>query len=70
MKSSRLPVLLASAAIAAVLGGCANMDQRDRNTAVGAGVGAAAGAILSGGSTGATLIGAGVGGVLGNQIRH
>ncbi len=50
------------------LGGCANLSHRDRNTVTGAGVGAVAGAILTGGSSVGTVGGAAVGGVIGNQI--
>jgi osmotically inducible lipoprotein OsmB len=44
------------------------MSQRDQNTAVGAGVGAVGGAVLTGGSALGTLGGAAVGGVIGNQV--
>lgn len=60
------------AMIAAVLfglGGCAGMSSRDQNTAVGAGVGAVAGAVLTGGSAVGTVGGAAVGGLIGNQIE-
>ena len=50
------------------LGGCANMSARDKNTAIGAGIGAVGGAVLSGGSGIGTAGGAAVGGVIGNQI--
>lgn len=50
------------------LGGCANLSHRDRNTVTGAGVGAVAGAILTGGSSVGTVGGAAVGGVIGNTI--
>lgn len=50
------------------LGGCAGMSNQDKNTAVGAGVGAVGGAVLTGGSTLGTVGGAAVGGVIGNQI--
>lgn len=49
--------------------GCAGMSQRDQNTAVGAGIGAVGGAILTNGSPVGTIGGAAVGGVIGNQIR-
>ena len=52
------------------LGACAGMSQRDQNTAVGAGVGAVAGSILTGGSGVGTVGGAAVGGVIGNQIKR
>ncbi|MBP8018658.1 MAG: glycine zipper 2TM domain-containing protein [Hylemonella sp.] len=47
---------------------CSGMSRRDENTAIGAGVGAIGGAILSGGSAIGTVGGAAVGGVIGNQI--
>lgn len=51
-----------------VISGCSGMSTRDRNTALGAGVGAVGGAVLTGGSTLGTVGGAAVGGVIGNQI--
>jgi osmotically inducible lipoprotein OsmB len=45
------------------------MSRQDRNTAAGAGVGAVAGAILTGGSGIGTVGGAAVGGVIGNQVK-
>jgi osmotically inducible lipoprotein OsmB len=50
------------------LGGCAGMNTQDRNTATGAGIGAVAGAVLTGGSTLGVVGGAAVGGVIGNQV--
>ncbi|MGB4765765.1 MAG: glycine zipper 2TM domain-containing protein [Rugosibacter sp.] len=50
------------------LAGCSGMSARDKNTAVGAGVGAVGGAILTGGSAVGTVGGAAVGGVIGNQV--
>lgn len=47
---------------------CSNMSARDQNTAIGAGVGAVAGSVLSGGSAAGTIGGAAVGGVIGNQV--
>jgi osmotically inducible lipoprotein OsmB len=44
------------------------MSTRDENTAIGAGVGGVAGAILTGGGALGTIGGAAVGGVIGNQI--
>lgn len=51
------------------LGGCAGMSARDQNTAAGAGIGAVAGAVLTGGSAVGTVGGAAVGGLIGNQIE-
>lgn len=48
--------------------GCSNMSTRDKNTAIGAGIGAVGGAILTGGSALGTVGGAAVGGVVGNQV--
>lgn len=50
------------------LGGCAGMSSRDQSTAIGAGVGAVGGAVLTGGSAVGTIGGAAVGGVIGNQV--
>lgn len=64
---------LTSGAVAAVmlfgLAGCAGMSNQDRNTAIGAGVGAVGGAILTGGSAVGTVGGAAVGGVIGHEIN-
>ncbi len=59
------------AVIAAVMlgiAGCGGMSTRNKDTAIGAGLGAAGGAILTDGSIMGTLGGAAVGGVVGNQI--
>lgn len=50
------------------LGGCAGMSTQDKNTAIGAGVGAVGGAVLTGGSTIGTLGGAAVGGFIGHEV--
>ncbi len=50
------------------LSACSGMTKRDKNTAVGAGVGGVAGAVLTGGSAIGTVGGAAVGGVIGNQV--
>lgn len=51
------------------LSACSNMSTRDKNTAIGAGIGAVGGAVLTGGSALGTVGGAAVGGVIGNQIN-
>lgn len=64
--------IIATATLATValgLTGCAGMSTQDRNTAVGAGVGAVAGSVLTGGSAVGTIGGAAVGGVVGNQVK-
>lgn len=58
----------AAALVLATLTGCAGMSQRDKNIAVGAGVGAVGGSVLTGGSALGTLGGAAVGGVIGNEV--
>lgn len=61
-------VVAVAVCVLTVLGGCSNMSRRDKNTAVGAGIGAVAGAVLTGGSGIGTAGGAAVGGVIGHQI--
>lgn len=63
--------LTVSAFVVAVvlgLGGCAGMSQQDQNTAIGAGIGAVGGAVLTGGSAIGTVGGAAVGGVIGHEV--
>lgn len=67
IKQRFLPALTAIALLLA-LGGCAGMTQREKNTAIGAGVGAIGGSVLSGGSGVGTVGGAAVGGIIGNQV--
>ena len=50
------------------LGGCSGMSAQDKNTAVGAGVGAVGGAVLTGGSAVGTVGGAAVGGIIGHEV--
>jgi len=51
------------------LAGCAGMSTQDKNTAIGAGVGAVGGTVLTGGSPVGTVGGAAVGGVIGHEIK-
>lgn len=68
MKTIKQLVVTASlATVAFGLTGCAGMSHQDRNTAIGAGVGAVAGSVLTGGSAVGTVAGAAAGGVIGNQ---
>ena len=69
MTSHRLSTLAAALAIAASLSACAGMTPREHSTAVGAGVGGVAGAVLTGTPEGAA-VGAAAGGVIGNQIKR
>jgi osmotically inducible lipoprotein OsmB len=57
-----------AAAVLLGLGGCGDMSTRDKDTAIGAGTGAVAGAILTNGSPLGVIGGAAVGGVVGNQV--
>ena len=59
-------VLISS--ILVLCAGCSSMTTRDKHTITGAGIGAVAGAVLTGGSGVGTVGGAAVGGVIGNQI--
>jgi osmotically inducible lipoprotein OsmB len=69
---NKIQTLVKSLAIVTVVLGmsaCADMNRNDRNTAIGAGAGAVAGAVLTGGSAVGTVGGAAVGGVIGNQVK-
>ena len=65
---TRLIVTSGAALLALSLAACSGMSRQDKNTATGAVVGGAAGAILTGGSTMGTVGGAAVGGIIGNQV--
>ncbi len=70
MKTIKQIVVSASLVTVALgMAGCAGMSGQDKNTAIGAGVGAVAGSVLTGGSTVGTVGGAAVGGVIGNQVK-
>lgn len=70
MKTIKQIIVSASlASVALGLAGCAGMSNQDKNTAVGAGIGAVAGSVLTGGSPVGAVGGAAVGGVIGNQVR-
>lgn len=64
----RLTIGIFSTAMLLGLGACSGMSARDKNTAVGAGVGAVGGAVLTGGSAVGTVGGAAVGGIIGHEI--
>ena len=68
MKNAKTVVGMLALAGVTALAGCSGMSQRDKNTAIGAGVGAVGGAALTGGSALGTVGGAAVGGVIGNQV--
>ena len=63
-----LPGLTSVLVLATALAGCAGMTQQEKNTAIGAGVGAIGGSVLTGGSTAGAIGGAAVGGVIGHEI--
>lgn len=65
-KSLLWSVLLA---LALNVSACGSMSTRGKSTALGAGIGAVGGAVLTGGSAIGTVGGAAVGGVIGNQIH-
>lgn len=59
------PILVTTLLVS--LSGCAGMSNQDKNTAVGAGAGAIAGSILTGGGAMGTIGGAAVGGIIGHE---
>jgi osmotically inducible lipoprotein OsmB len=68
MQKIRNVAAVAVVALAAAgLTGCAGMSHQDKSTAIGAGVGAVAGSVLTGGSAVGTLGGAAVGGLVGHE---
>jgi osmotically inducible lipoprotein OsmB len=69
MRTPIRSIFAASTLAAAFLAtACANMSERDKDTAIGAGVGGVAGSLLTNGSAAGTVGGAAVGGVVGNQV--
>jgi osmotically inducible lipoprotein OsmB len=59
----------AALAITAIaLAACAGMSPQEKSTAIGAGVGAIGGSVLTGGSAAGALGGAAVGGVIGHEV--
>jgi osmotically inducible lipoprotein OsmB len=66
--TQRFAVCVLTAAMLLDLAACGGMTTRERDTAIGAGVGAVGGNVLTGGSTAGTIGGAAVGGIIGNQV--
>ena len=64
----RFAIGTVAAAALVGLGACAGMSAQDQSTAIGAGVGAVGGAVLTGGSAAGTVGGAAVGGVIGHEV--
>jgi len=65
---SNLTMSVVAASLVLGLSGCSDLTTRDKNTIIGAGIGAAAGAVLTGGSGIGTAGGAAIGGVIGHQV--
>ena len=65
---SRLALTGSTLLFAMTVTGCGHLSHREQNTAVGAGIGGVAGAVLTGGSTVGTVGGAMIGGVIGNRV--
>jgi osmotically inducible lipoprotein OsmB len=63
----KITASIMAGAIFMISTGCSDMSRQDRNTAIGAGVGGVAGAVLTNGSAAGTIGGAAVGGVIGNK---
>nr|WP_278979690.1 osmotically-inducible lipoprotein OsmB [Providencia alcalifaciens] len=57
------------ATVALGLSACSNMSKQNKNTAMGATVGAVGGAILTDGSALGTVGGAAIGGIIGHQVK-
>jgi osmotically inducible lipoprotein OsmB len=66
--TERFALSAVSIALLLGLGACADMSTQDKNTAIGAGVGAVGGAVLTHGSALGTVGGAAVGGVIGHEV--
>lgn len=64
---NRLTLYAVTGAILISLSACGGMSRQGRNTAIGAGVGAVGGAVITGGSALGTVGGAAVGGVVGHE---
>lgn len=70
MKTMKNFALSALAAVLLLgLGGCSGMSSQDKSTAIGAGVGAIGGSVLTGGGAAGTIGGAVVGGVIGHEVN-
>ncbi len=69
MNAKKITVNVVAVIVALGLSGCAGMTRQDRNTAIGAGIGAVSGSVLTGGSAVGTVGGAAVGGVIGHGVK-
>ena len=61
-------IIIMMTAISLILAGCKTMNKQQKGTVIGAGAGAAAGALIGKGSIWGILAGAAIGGVAGNLI--
>lgn len=68
IKITHRVMALVTAAALVGLTGCSGMSTKQKNTAIGAGVGGVAGSVLTGGSTTGTIGGAAVGGIIGHEV--
>ena len=70
MKTTR-QITVSAIALTMFLGlsACSGMSRQDKNTSIGAGIGAVGGAVLTGGSAIGTIGGAAVGGVIGHEVN-
>ncbi|ATO33537.1 Osmotically-inducible lipoprotein B [Dickeya dianthicola] len=68
--NKKLTTAVLAMVIVSTLAGCAGMNKRQRNTAIGAGIGALGGAVLTNGSAVGTVGGAAVGGIIGHQTTR
>ncbi len=69
MKKTRSLIIQATVVSSLLaLSACSGMSERQRNTAIGAGIGGVAGSVLTNGGTLGTVGGAAAGGVIGNQV--
>lgn len=69
MKSlNKLAISTVAATLLIGLTGCSSMTKQEKSTAIGAGVGAVGGAVLTGGSGLGTAGGAAVGGIIGHEV--
>lgn len=66
----RSTTLLVVTTLCLSLAGCSHWSKRDRNTAIGAGVGAIGGSVLTNGDGLGTIGGAALGGLIGHQTRR
>jgi osmotically inducible lipoprotein OsmB len=57
-----------AATVLVALSACSGMTTQQKDTAIGAGVGAVGGAVLTGGSAIGTVGGAAVGGIIGHEV--